>query len=125
MSEELLEMRGIEVECFGVDIGKDRGGTDVVDHPCSGEEGEAGDDHLVARTNLQGSEGEEKGIGATCHANRVFHSAVSGNLFLKCLYLRAEDESTGSENFSHSSVDFRLYRLVLSREIQYRNAHRV
>ena len=46
MSEELLEMRGIEVECFGVDIGKDRGGTDVVDYPCGSEEGEARNDHL-------------------------------------------------------------------------------
>ncbi len=116
--EDAVEVGGVEVECFGVDVHEDRLGAGICNRSRGGEEGEAGDDYFVSRADPQGSQGEEQGIRAAGYPDGVLDPTILGHSSFELLHLRAEDEPARLQHPPDGGVDLRLDQVVLTLQIQ-------
>ena len=87
-----LDGRRIDVERVRIDVGEDRPGAQPGDGAGGGEEGEAGQDHLVARPDVQGHQRQQQGVAARGTADGVPRLAVVGHALFELLDVRPEHE---------------------------------
>ena len=66
MTSDLI---GIDQQRFRVDVGEDGGGPQLADHRGGSEEGERGNDHLVAGADTGHLEGDSEGVGSAGDAD--------------------------------------------------------
>ena len=83
--------RRIEVEGPPVDVGEDGPGPQPRDRAGRGEEGEAGNDHLVARPHVQGHQGQSRASLPRGAATACWVPAVGGDALFQVLHLGTED----------------------------------
>ena len=80
----------IDVEGYGIDVGKDRFGAQARGGASRGEEGEAGHNDLVARPHVRGHQGQQQGIAARGAAHGMFHAAVGGDGLFQIFHFRTK-----------------------------------
>ena len=97
----------VDIERLRIDVGKDRPRAQPRDRAGRGEKREAGQDHLVARGNVQGHQGQQQGVAARGAADGVLCLAVAGHLLFELRDLRAEHESAAIADPSQRGEDFR------------------
>ncbi len=61
----------VDVEADGAGVDEDGGGADATDATGCGEEGKGGNEHFIARANIEGHEGEKDGVCAGGDADAV------------------------------------------------------
>ena len=87
-----LILAGSMLNVFGIDVHEDRLGARPRDAAGRGEERERRADHLVAGPDPQRHQAAEQRIGAAGDADGVLRAAIRGQVLLKLLNARAEDE---------------------------------
>jgi hypothetical protein len=107
--EDGFDGAGREVEGEGVDVGEEGLGSGAEDGADGGEEAEGGgDDGLVGGVDLQGCEGEPKGIGTTGAADGEGHVAGLCGGGFKDADLGAEDEALGVAEVTAARTSSRM-----------------
>ena len=112
----------IDIERLRIDVGENRPGAKPRDRAGRGEERETRQDHLVARGDVQGHQGQQQGIAARGAADGVFRLAVDGQLFFEQRDLRPEHESAAIADPAERGHDFLAQCGVLTAQVQERNA---
>ena len=84
-----LDGRRIDVERGRVDVGEDGPGAQPGDGAGRGEEGEAGQDHLVARPDVEGHQRQQQGVAARGAAHGVLRLAILRDALFEPFDLRA------------------------------------
>ena len=98
---------GVEIKASGVDVYEDGFGTDITDGFGGGEEAEGGGDHLIARTNVEGAQGDDEGVGAGVDTDSMGDPQIVGGFLFKGGHFWTENELTGFENAVNGRLDFR------------------
>ena len=122
--ERRLGRRRVEVEGRRVDVREERPGPQADDRARRGPEAERRREHAHARSDAQGAEREEQGVGARRDADRVRHAAVRRHRGLEALDVRSQHEGVAGEHLGHRRLDFAADLPVLRREIEKRDVHR-
>ena len=73
-------------------------GSGAADGAGRGEEGESGQNDLVARPDVEAVQGQREGVGAGAAADAVGDAAVAGHLVFEGGDLGTEDDLAGSQN---------------------------
>ena len=121
--QDMAEMGGVEVEGLWVDVAEDGGCAYVVNNAGGGEEGEAGQDHTIAGTDIEGLQGKQQGICAAGHADGMFHTAIGGCGFFERLNMRPENELCRRYNIENGGIDFVFDGGILAFQVKYRDVH--
>ena len=95
-SDRVLEGGGVH-QVLGVDVHEDGHGTGHDDGPGRCHEAVGGGDHLIARPDAQGLEGEEDRVRARVEPQREGRAAQGGEAGLELCDLRPEDELAALE----------------------------
>ncbi len=120
-----LHPLGIEVEGLGVDVGEARARADLVGAGGGGEERERAGQHLVARADLQRSEGQDQGVGARGAADRGAGAGVSGDFLFEPGDLFTEDELLRVDHSLQRPSDLVPQRFELGLEVEQRNRFQI
>ena len=113
----VLDLGGIEVVSQWIDVHEYRTGAGAADAAGGGEEGEGGQDDLVAWTDFQAVQGQRQRIGAGAAADAVAGAAVGGHFFFQGGDLRPENDLPRGENARQGGLDLRLQFRVLGLEV--------
>ncbi len=102
----LLQLRRVDVEGGGIDVHEDRRRAEEADHLGGCDEGEGGREDGVARTDLEGHERHQEGVGARGAADGMLHADVGGERRFQFPDLRAVDVLAVGENPGDVGVQF-------------------
>ena len=83
--DQRFDRRGINAERIGVDIGQNRRRAGVGDRVRRRNEGQIGNDHLIARLQSQRRQREVKAGRAVAHGKGIFGSAIAREACLELI----------------------------------------
>jgi hypothetical protein len=120
--EQARDLVHVDVERALVDVREHRRCPRVRYRFRGGEEGEAGDDDLVAFPRTCGEQREQQRIGPGIHGSRVLASRHGRELALQRLHLGSEHVAARCENAVHCGIDLLSQQAVLGGRIGHRHA---
>ena len=111
---------GVELEGSGVDVGKDRRGSDFGDDLGGGDEREVGHDDLVFRSHTERTQRKRQGVGAvsTPHHVAAEFEAVVESLLKRCDVLATNERRLG-EHLVNGLVQLGTKACVQSPQIHH------
>ena len=115
----------INEERARINIRKDNLRAHLMDRFRRSDVGEGRGDDFVTRSDLQRAQRQGESVRAGVHADAEARASVGGNLLLERGDVRAKDVVRASEDFLDGGQQFSFERLVLRREIQEGDLHRV
>jgi hypothetical protein len=118
------DIRQVEVEADGADIGEHGRGADTADASARGEERERRRNHLVAGANSQAHQGEEDGVGAGGDPQGVADAEQLRHVSLEPIQFRAEDVVPGTQHPLKGVGEFAFEGEILGLEIEKWYGHR-
>ena len=113
----------VQVVGARIDIDEDRPRPQQGNDLGGGDEGEGGGDNLVTRSDLQGHEGDEQGIRAGGHGNRVPDPDHGRQALLQFGDLGAHHIAAVAQDRLDTGLDIRLDAFVLGLEIDEIHGH--
>ena len=120
-----LDPRRIEVEGRRIGLDQHRGRADHRDGKQGGDIAVAGDDHLIARADVERPQGEVERVEPVADADAMAGPAIGGEFGFERLDLGAADIPARAEHAQHRSVDLRLKLAIGRAEIEeFYAAHR-
>ena len=114
------DLAWIEIERLGVDVDEHGRRAEAPDSAGGGEEGEAGQDHFVARADAERHQRQEERVAARGAADRVLDAAILGDGFLELAAGRAVNERAGAADFGHRFDDLFAEARVFARDVEHR-----
>ena len=114
----------VGIEGARIDVDEDRRAARVVDGTGGGEEGEGRRDHLVARLEIEGAERQQQRVGARGAGDGVGGERQCRDFALEFGDFGAQDELLPVDHAADAGENRVLDGLVLSHEVQHRDAHR-
>ena len=111
-------MAGVDVESVGLDVDKNRPGTQPRDGRGGGKERVAREEDFVARPDVQGHQRQQERVAPRSAANSVASAAISRQGLFEFLTVGAEHEPARRANPRDGGLDLLLNDGVLTAEIQ-------
>ena len=96
--DQRLDRRRVEIERVRAAIGKYRARAHPRHAAAGRKKGECGADHLVARTEAQGHQRDQEGVGSGGHAHAEADAGNLRRVIFEILDLRPQDELAGRED---------------------------
>src|SRR5580658_3043817 len=115
-----LNSAGVDIQCVGFDIDKDRNCIFVADHVSDGDERERRNNDFVSRANSQCAHAEMQARRPGTHADRISGANVACNGVLEFLKLRSQAQVRSAKDGSNRLDFFLLY--IGSREGDFHDA---
>ena len=100
-----LDLGRVHVPGLGVDVDKDRGGTEERNHLGGRDPGVGDRDDFVAGADTERHEGNEEGVGPARNADAMLDADVAGEALLELSNLWTENVTPVIENGSNAPVE--------------------
>ena len=111
----------VQIECVGVDVGQQCGGSGAEDGADRGEEAERGGDHGYAGADAGGGQCQPQRVGARGAAQRVGHAQMLLGGALKGGYRLAQDKLLPLKHLLDRFQQLPVEWQVLAFEVQHRH----
>src|ERR1700751_1645981 len=120
-SDALFDLRGADVECRGIDVGKFWPCAERADSAARGDEREGWKDDLVASFYADGSQRQDERVRPGRDPDAVMHAAELCNLLFERGSLSAEHKMLGGQDSGDGIANLRADSGVLRRKVHLGN----